>query len=683
STPPKTLPLTPPGPAFASSSTSAPGIPGKPENKSPPAGTKRPRNSLDSRDEASKDDSGSGIKRKTLDYSETHGRADAKVQSGGYALEAAACTYGTRSSCLGIVLDNDVMSLWYYDAAGYVSVNQCLSLLADFEKVVAIFVGFACLGHERWGAIPSVISPPTSAPYPTNFPPESLNDHSFVLPRRLNSKQMVRVTLTEPCFTQYNLVGRRTFLYDIKTDTVISKKPLVVKLSYQVVTRKREDQLLTRAKKAKVGHLPEFHLWGDLWNMSDGIRQIFYETSSRLSEDERGVATYEDRTLRALVYTKYLPLKTLFSESCELIPVMVDQILDCLHDLRYKANILHRDVSCNNIMYDIRRGKVHFILIDYDLATVVTDDGEPSAVASSKHRTGTLPFMAYELLLDMHNNSIDSNSPRVMHYLRHDYESLLYVSLWCAVYIPPAANDEQREIFITYLQTWETGTIQAVGHAKEALFSHNIGSLPLPPSAAFLRPFFTYWIALFAEAYIKSVVLRNKAAKAMTKSQGPQLHTYNLETFNGLITRDAIKQELAEAMAPPEPSDDKEGLLPVGDAEPVLGDLANAQMNVDREDGHTEATLPEETCTVETAKSIVLPIPDKTPALAKATVATRRQKTDQAEARTRTTRKVNTARVMEEVVPPKKASVPKNPRIPKASTRVTRSMTTRSMVRRQ
>ncbi|THG94519.1 hypothetical protein EW026_g6975 [Hermanssonia centrifuga] len=560
-TPPKSSPSTPPGPAFASSSTSAPGTPGKPENKSPPAGTKRPRNSLDSRDEASKDDSGSGIKRKTLDYSETHGRADAKVQSGGYALEAAACTYGTRSSCLGIVLDNDVMSLWYYDAAGYVSVNQCLSLLADFEKVVAIFVGFACLGHERWGAIPSVISPPTSAPYPTNFPPESLNDHSFVLPRRLNSKQMVRVTLTEPCFTQYNLVGRRTFLYDIKTDTVISKKPLVVKLSYQVVTRKREDQLLTRAKKAKVGHLPEFHLWGDLWNMSDGIRQIFYDTSSRLSKDEKGVATYEDRTLRALVYTKYLPLKALFSKSCELLPVMVDQILDCayfylvsgytmydidfppfpgLHDLRYKANILHRDVSCNNIMYDIRRGKVHFILIDYDLATVVTDEGEPSTAASSKHRTGTLPFMAHDLLVDMHDNSIDSNSPRVMHYLRHDYESLLYVSLWCVIYLPFPADDEQKEILIAYLHLWETGTIETVAGVKLSLIINNIGRLPLPPSAEYLRPFFMDWITLFGRAKAQWVLLRT--GKSRENPRGAQPRNYDFETCNGILTRDTIKK---------------------------------------------------------------------------------------------------------------------------------------------
>ncbi len=284
------------------------------------------------------DDSSSSTRKMSPGYSLSDGRVDTKLQSGGYALQMAACTYGTRYSSLGIVFDNDVMSPWYYDVAGCVSVNQSLSLLSDFPKVMAILVGFACLSHEKWGAIPPAISPPASAPYPTHFPPESLRDHSFDM-MHPTSKRSVRVTLTKSLFTQYNLVGRRTFLYDIETNTVISKDPLVVKLSYQVVTRKAEHVVLAIAKKAKVEHLPEVHMWGDLWTMSDGIRQIFYDVSSEMSEDKEGpgVATYEDRTLRALVYTRYRPLKELFSKSCDLVLVMVDQMLDCEYILFYNG----------------------------------------------------------------------------------------------------------------------------------------------------------------------------------------------------------------------------------------------------------------------------------------------------------------------------------------------------------
>ena len=48
-----------------------------------------------------------------------------------------------------------------------------------------------------------------------------------------------------------------------------------------------------------------------------------------------------------------------------------------LHDLRYKANMLHRDISVNNIMYQMRNGRHHFVLIDFDMAfmeEILTDE---------------------------------------------------------------------------------------------------------------------------------------------------------------------------------------------------------------------------------------------------------------------------------------------------------------------
>ncbi len=53
--------------------------------------------------------------------------------------------------------------------------------------------------------------------------------------------------------------------------------------------------------------------------MSDGVRAALHRNS-----DE-----YEDRVLRVLVYTQHFPLKDLFSSSCNLIPDMDNQVLDC------------------------------------------------------------------------------------------------------------------------------------------------------------------------------------------------------------------------------------------------------------------------------------------------------------------------------------------------------------------
>ncbi len=124
-------------------------------------------------------------------------------------------------------------------------------------------------------------------------------------------------------------------MYDIKTSSGVADTPLVVKMSYQIVGRMSEHKVLAIAHKAKVGHLPKAHMTRDLWKMSDGVRQIFYEKSKELSENENEIATYEDRVLRALVYTKYLPIKNLFSKSVKSIPLMVDQMLDCEHRLCY------------------------------------------------------------------------------------------------------------------------------------------------------------------------------------------------------------------------------------------------------------------------------------------------------------------------------------------------------------
>ncbi len=231
---------------------------------------------------------------------------------------------GSRSFCVGIVLDNDKVSFWFYDAAGYVSVNTTLSLFADFEKVIAIIVGFGCLTHEQWGAIPPIISPPAEAQYPAHFPPKSLAKHSFDMLHPI-SKDQIRVTLTKPVFTQYSLVGRRTFVYNTKTNV----QPLVVKIAYQVVTRKPEHEIVALAKEAGVEHFPEVHMWCDLWKLSDGTRRIFYDLSLEMSKNKDEIANYEDRIIRALVYTKYQPLKTIFSKSWKLIPELINQMLDC------------------------------------------------------------------------------------------------------------------------------------------------------------------------------------------------------------------------------------------------------------------------------------------------------------------------------------------------------------------
>ncbi|PSS34143.1 hypothetical protein PHLCEN_2v1811 [Hermanssonia centrifuga] len=455
-------------------------------------------------------------------------KSDAKLQAGGYALETVSCSYGTRLFTTGIVIEDDKMSLWYYDAAGIIRTKATISLLRNFEEFAAILVGFACCTPSQWGSLPpNIIKPPQLGSYPESFPPRNLSGYTFpiTLPK---SKEEVLATLQKPVFTQYSLVGRRTFLYVIKTNSRKLKKPMVAKFSYQVTSRMREQDIIKVARDAGVGHLPEVHMWADHWKMSEGVRAIFHARSG-VDKD------FEDRVFRCIVYTQYFPLRDLFSKSCELIPTMVYQMLDCLYDLRYKAKILHRDISANNVMWEKQGDEVVFKLIDFDYATYVDDEGRPaSTIASSKHRTGTLPFMAYALLKDMADRHKATYEP-VIHMLCHDVESLYYLSGYSMTTMPNVEDSVKRAIYRETVSSWEDGTLNNIAGMKgDFLKQHTIMNLSLPPQSLSLRP----WLLRFRR------VLKAAEDKLEAHQYSGSSEPFDFETMGGALSRDAIVSAL-------------------------------------------------------------------------------------------------------------------------------------------
>lgn len=119
-----------------------------------------------------------------------------------------------------------------------------------------------------------------------------------------------------------------------------------------------------------------------------------------------------------------------------------------------RGNILHRDVSENNlIIIDDPRLKREWkgMLIDLDLGK--ERGSEPSG---ARFRTGTMQFMAIEVLNGLH------------HTYRHDLESFFYVLLWICIrrgwesYAPSGI----RNSFI--LASWYTGNYDDIARAKKA-----------------------------------------------------------------------------------------------------------------------------------------------------------------------------------------------------------------------
>lgn len=90
------------------------------------------------------------------------------------------------------------------------------------------------------------------------------------------------------------------------------------------------------------------------------------------------------------------------------------------------------------------------MLIDLDLAKELN-----SGLSGARHRTGTMEFMAIQVL-EGHT-----------HTYRHDLESFFYVFLWIIIQHNPEGGEKQlpKE---SELRKWYTGSNRAIALAKTA-----------------------------------------------------------------------------------------------------------------------------------------------------------------------------------------------------------------------
>ncbi|KAF5358716.1 hypothetical protein D9757_013032 [Collybiopsis confluens] len=197
-------------------------------------------------------------------------------------------------------------------------------------------------------------------------------------------------------------------------------RPLVLKISFPPSARTSEGELICAARKhAKdndsdwaLKHLPLVVAYIDNpdWDSNDpNQKTLLTRLKSHLGD------AYESCSLCATVLEKLEPLSSVRSAR-EFAQVFYD-ILQIHRWLYEHPRILHHDLSMANIMYRREGDNVYGVLNDFDLSSFRTrmDEGP-----TSKHRTGTKPFMAYDLL--------DTAWDKVHRY-RHDLESLFYIIL--------------------------------------------------------------------------------------------------------------------------------------------------------------------------------------------------------------------------------------------------------------
>lgn len=147
------------------------------------------------------------------------------------------------------------------------------------------------------------------------------------------------------------------------------------------------------------------------------------------------------------------PLLT-FSSVPELLRALRDAIK--AHQSLFEANILHRDISMNNIIITNLGEADGYsgMLIDMDMATRISSDGVNEG-SGARQITGTLEFMAIEVLESAYRD--------IQHTYRHDLESFFYVFLSiCVNYGWPEGQRPTKNPF----QDWYTLPYEKIATTK-------------------------------------------------------------------------------------------------------------------------------------------------------------------------------------------------------------------------
>ncbi|KAK0213583.1 hypothetical protein IW262DRAFT_317751 [Armillaria fumosa] len=391
------------------------------------------------------------------------------VQCGRYALEILSSA-GFRTHCIGALVTMGRIQLLYYDRSIIIVCKpiemfkrrKTITLSEITDEFGALLIGLSRLTPKQRGIQEQFCVDRALIEnyemYMKRVGGRRAFDqrHIFKGARfslKLNSSkgdEVVAVTLGRIISRQLAIIGRNTCVVEAKSDHKGWKgKELVIKISWPAVERKSEAELVKIAReKARtmetgkkpdwaLDHLPDILLCQDFGYDEDSTQANIAAFCKKAECVDNEKIDYENCVCRITVQEKLYPLEQLTTVE-EYAQVFFDilQIHKWLYD---HPRILHRDISPGNIMW--RRtsdGRIRGVLNDFDLSSLRDVSG-----ASSFQRTGTLPYMAFELLLD-------ENGQPSKHLYRHDVESIFCaILLLCCRYKVLAATTSSEPAPLT------------------------------------------------------------------------------------------------------------------------------------------------------------------------------------------------------------------------------------------
>ncbi|KAJ2759813.1 hypothetical protein H4S06_002044 [Coemansia sp. BCRC 34490] len=199
------------------------------------------------------------------------------------------------------------------------------------------------------------------------------------------------------------------------------------------------------------------------WAISSGSVK-FKDGSKYITNDTSVIYGYDDgdkeHIYRVHCHIVITPvehfIKSVRNEA-ELVFVLADAI-ECHNAILIECELLHRDISVNNILVSCNEGKsshhrpVRGLLIDFDHAISVNQQ-----VSGNGARSETLPFMS------IHN----LEGARGKHTALDDWASLLYLICWLATLgINSDDRDGMDDEIVEEIDKWRYADMSTIARAK-------------------------------------------------------------------------------------------------------------------------------------------------------------------------------------------------------------------------
>ncbi|KAG6835081.1 hypothetical protein H0H93_005028 [Arthromyces matolae] len=432
-----------------------------------------------------------------------------------YALECLAAS--PRHYVTGVWIDRYDISLWYFDRACALRTVR-FNFQTEPHYLALVLYAMNVCDDKRAGFDPHFVLP--ALPQPGETTP--LHDHivgseiSLPLNEKYPGKDKYRIE--ETLYAYRGLLGRGTMVYRATPllDVDPECEPEVLKIFWPVLTRPLEATIIEDLHKA----LPE------KWR--EHIPEVTYSTTLTAAElelprlklmDSSALASLEDRQQHVLA----MKVKNKLWEAPNVeafMEIFVDCV-ECHYHAYTEGRVLHRDLSENNLMFKFGAdNNVRGVLNDWDMASRVDENGE-NEVSNATHRTGTIPFMARELL-------VDGTPPP--HLYRHDLESFFYILVWAAINYDFGTAEPRKIDFAT--ARWDAPTLEDAKNIKQGFMTYHANLKKeilqrVHPKNSILLP----WIKSLRSLFFQAFVEHESVATDLKKSED-----WDHATLGGYIT---------------------------------------------------------------------------------------------------------------------------------------------------